>query len=145
MLLSKQNMFSDSQAVTVTAASTNAIDLGAVGTPVRSNALARDVSKGQPVGVLIKVDTTFTAGGSATMTVSIETDDNDAFSSATTKYTSAAIPVATLVAGYRLPIDWLPASVNERYMRVYYTIATGPMTAGNITAALTLGNDSKEW
>jgi hypothetical protein len=83
------------------------------------------------------------AAGAGTLTVSLEVDDNSGFSSATTVWTSGAIPKATLVAGYRLPIEYLPKGINERYFRLYYTVATGPMTAGKITAGLMLdGQDS---
>jgi hypothetical protein len=143
MLLSKQTLLSDQQAVTASAASTNIIDLGAAGTPVRGNALVRDIGAGQPVGILIQATEAFTAAGAATLTVTLEVDDNDAFGSATTVWTSGAIGKATLVAGYRLPIEYLPKGVNERYLRAYYTVATGPMTAGKITCGLMIdGQDS---
>jgi hypothetical protein len=143
MLLSKQSLLSDQQAITASAASTNIMDLGATGTPIRGNQLVRDIGAGTPVGFLAQVTEAFTAAGAGTLTVSLEVDDNSGFSSATTVWTSGAIPKATLVAGYRLPIEYLPKGINERYFRLYYTVATGPMTAGKITAGLMLdGQDS---
>ena len=56
--------------------------------------------------------------------------------------TSAAIPVADLKAGYQLPLDWVPRGTNERFMRLNYTVATGPFTAGTITAGVTTGHNT---
>ena len=125
MIIDKQQLFSDEQAITATANSTNVIDLGAA-----------DMDAGTPLHILAQVTEAFTAAGAATLTVTLETDDNDSFSSATTLLSTAAIGKATLVAGYQLPISFLPENV-ERYVRLVYTVATGPMTAGKITAGVT--------
>jgi len=128
MILDKEQLFSDAQAITTTANSTNVIDL----------LKDRDIGVGHPVGVLIQVVTTMTAAGAATLTVTIETDDNASFSSATVLYTSGAIAVADLIAGKRPWLLWFGAN-NERYIRLVYTVATGPMTAGAVTAGLIEG------
>ena len=63
------------------------------------------------------------------MTFLFQTDSAENFGSAVTLWTSAAIGKATLVAGYeviRLPINGMPLN---RYARVYYTVATGPLTS----------------
>ena len=126
MILDKQNLFSDDQAITVTANSTNVIDLGAA-----------DKGPGTPLEIYIQATEAFTAAGAATLTVSLTTDDNASMSSATTLYTSAAIGKADLVAGYVVPIRALPTGA-EQYLRLTYTVATGPMTAGKITAGIVL-------
>jgi hypothetical protein len=123
MLYDVQNLLSDAQAVTATANSTNIIDCHST-----------DLGRGQPFEVSFDVPTTFTAGGAATLTVTLTTDDDEAFGSATALWTGAAIPVATLVAGYRFYAH-LPPGV-ERYLRATYTVATGPMLTGKITAHL---------
>lgn len=125
MLIDSQNEFSNKQAITVTAPSTNIIDLG----------VDRDIGKGEPVPILVQVTTAFTAAGAATLTVDLETDDNASFSSATNLWTSGAIGKATLVEGYKFLINYIPRE-NERYLRLNYTVATGPMTAGNIEACI---------
>lgn len=130
MILDTENMFSDDQAITVTAASTNVIDLG----------VDRDIGKGVPVPILIQATEAFTAAGAATLQVDLETDDNEAFSSASTIWTSGAIGKATLVAGYKFAINYVPRE-NERYLRLNFTVTTGPMTAGKITAGITMGDD----
>lgn len=122
MIQDKEQTFSDEQAITATANSTNVVDLGAA-----------DLDAGEPLHINAQVIEAFTAAGSATLTVSLETDDNSGFSSAKTLVTTAAIGKADLVEGYQIPISFLPANV-ERYVRLVYTVATGPMTAGKVTS-----------
>lgn len=130
MILDKQNIMSEAQAITATAVSTNVIDLGATGT-----------DQGEPVNLLLQVNEAFTAAGAGTLTITLETDDNESFSSATVLLSTGAIPKATLALGYQAAISFLPANV-ERYIRLNYTVATGPMTAGKITAAIVLGRQT---
>lgn len=134
MILDNQTLFSDRQAVTASAASTNVIDLGPI-----NLGMVRDIGPGTAIPVLLQVVENFTAAGAATLTVAIQVDDNSAFSSPKTVHTTAAIPVATLKAGYQLPLDWIPRGTDERFMRLNYTVATGPFTAGRITAGVTTG------
>lgn len=137
MIFDKQTLLSDAQAVTVTAVSTNVIDLG----PIKTG-IVRDIGKGKQIPLLVQVVEAFTAAGAATLTVSLQTDDNEAFSSAKTVWTSPAIALADLVAGKVIIPEYIPRGTNERYMRLNYAVATGPMTAGKITAGVTLGNQS---
>lgn len=134
MIIDRFNEFSDAQAVTASAASTNVVDLKAAG-----------ALEGNPYYAHIKVNTTATADGAATVTFAVQTDNDEAFGSPTTLWTSSAIGKATLVAGYeviRLPINGLSL---ERYLRVYYTVATGPLTAGKFDAFLSADADSNEF
>lgn len=121
-------LLSDAQAVTASAASTNTVDLGT----------ARDIGEGEELYVHFKVDTTFTAAGAATMTMNIITSASADLSTPTILASTAAIAVATLVAGYRTAIEIPPQikSLGQRYIGVSYTIATGPMTAGAISARI---------
>ena len=131
MYLDKQLMFSEAQAVTVTAASTNVIDLGA----------GTDAGAGEPLEMMVMVDEAATAAGSATVTIALETDDNEAFASPATLASSGAIGKAALTAGsshFRLEV---PEGA-ERYLRLTYTVATGPLTAGKFTAGLVLDRQS---
>jgi hypothetical protein len=131
MILDKQNIFSDGQAITATADSTNIIDLGST-----------RMGEGEPIPLNIQVEEAFTAAGAATLTITLLTDDNESFSSAATIYSSGAIGKATLVKGYRLPgLSTIPVGA-ERYLKLVYTVATGPMTAGKINAAVVLATQS---
>lgn len=132
MYIDKLTELSDAQAVTASAASTNVFDLGA----------EFDVGPGQPLFFVTRVTTAFTASGSATMQVALQTDTVEGFGSATTLLQTPAIGKATLVAGYAPLIVPVPHGA-QRYLRAYYTVATGPMTAGNIDAFLT--RDVQAW
>jgi hypothetical protein len=127
MLLDAQLLFSDLQALTATANSTNVIDTLA----------ARDIAAGEDLYVVCVVTTTTVSAGSSTLTITLETDDNVSFSSATTLYTTSAIAKATLVAGYRALSFKLPR-YTERYLRLVYTVATADFTAGKFLAGITL-------
>src|SRR3990167_1413897 len=127
MILDKTLLFSDAQAITVTAASTNVIDLG----------VDRDLGQSD-IDVLIQVLTAFTAAGAATLTIALQTDNDEAFGSPTVLYTSAAIAVASLVVGFN-PFKLKLPQTTERYLRLSFTVTTGPMTAGALTAGLITG------
>lgn len=124
-ILDNELTFSNAQAVTATAASTNVVDLG----------VDRDIGVGEPVFFAVQVGATFT--GLTTLTVALQTSaDNSTW---TTLYQSAAIPVASLTEGAQ-PVRVVVPSSTKRYLRVNYTVA-GTGTAGNVTASLLLGPD----
>lgn len=135
MIMDRTGLFSDGQAITATAASTNTIDLGATGTPYGGTALVRNVGHGNHVPLVVTVTQSFNTLTS--LTISVETDDNAGFSSASTVWTSPAYTLAQLAAGaeYLLP-DAIPASVKERYVRLKYTVAGTNPTLGKITAGV---------
>jgi hypothetical protein len=125
------------QAVTATANSTNVVDLS----------LARDIGEGDDVYVSFSVGTAFTAAGAATLTPTVVVSAADTLTTPTTLGTGGTIAVASLVAGYTFVIRVNPqlfyssttnSSLGLRYLGVIYTVATGPMTAGTITADVVL-------
>lgn len=138
MIFSAEQIFSDDQAITASAASTNILDLGAAGTPHgAASAISRDIAKGMPVPILVQVTADF-----ATLTslrVAIQTDDNTSFSSATTVLESEDVAVANLVAGFKFPFLHLPLGISERYLRLNYTVTGSNATAGTVTAGIVLG------
>ncbi len=134
MILDNQTLLSNDQAITVTAASTNIIDLS----PIASG-LVLDIGPGNPIPILIQATAAFAAAGAATLTVSVQVDSDSTFGSPKTVATSAAIPVAGLVAGYQVNLDYIPRGTNERYLRLNYAVVTGPMTAGTIKAGVLFG------
>lgn len=137
MIFDRTLKLSDAQAITSTAVSTNVYDQGAPGTVFKAAAaLAQDLGKGAKIPFLAQVVTTFTAGGAATMQFQLQTADDAAFSvNATNLYTSEAIPVASLVAGYQMALDVLIRRT-RRFIRMNYIVATGPMTAGAVTCGV---------
>jgi hypothetical protein len=132
MILDAQAVLSDAQAITATANSTNVYDLG----------VARDTAPGFELDLTVLVNQAFTASGAGTLTVAlVAADDTGLSTNATTLWTTAAIGKATLTAGYRLAVavPRNPAfAKGQRYLGLIYTVATGPMTAGKVTAALNL-------
>lgn len=139
MIFSAQSLFSDDQAITATAVSTNVIDLGVPGAPYDSNALNQDVGKGEPVPVLIQVTDDFATLTS--LTVTLETSDSSDLSSSTVLNTQT-ISAADLVAGKQTWMQYLPNGVTGRYLGVRYTVAGSNATAGAITAGISMGNQT---
>jgi hypothetical protein len=139
MLLDKEALFSDDQAITASAASTNYMDLGATGTPANAPAaVVRDLGGGQNVTMLVQVTEDFATLTS--LTVDVEVDDNTSFSSAKTVATTGAVAVANLTAGKILSVSVpLPVGTDERYLRLNYTVAGVNATAGKITAGVAAG------
>lgn len=125
MLLDQQALFSAAQAITATAASTNVIDTG-------SN---KDVGKYGDIPLLIQVVEGF--NNLTSLTVTVQTDDNYAFSSAA-DVLSMTIPLASLVLGYKSPVITLPMKM-ERYIRLNYTVTGTAPTTGKVTAGITGG------
>lgn len=110
MILDRENAFSIAQALTVTAASTDLIDLSQV----------RQIGSGKDLYLVINIDVA--AGGtSPTLAVAVQTDDNAAFSSATTLLTSPTYTGAQMVASTQFVLP-LPQQGFERYLRLNYTL-----------------------
>lgn len=140
MILSAQQLFSDDQAITATAVSTNVIDLGVAGTPYdAAAALNQDVGKGNPVPVLIQVTEDFATLTS--LTITLETSANADLSSSTV-LSSEVVTVANLVAGKQTFMQCLPNGVDQRYLGVRYTVTGSNATAGKITAGISMGNQT---
>jgi hypothetical protein len=130
MIIDKALQMSNEQAVTTTAASTDVIDFGQTNPNVGKD----DISK-----LVLNVSETVTADGAATVTFAIQDSaDNSTFASVVT---TAAYGKAALAAGTQIVIP-MPHKL-RRYCRVYYTVATGPLTAGKFTASITTGVQDK--
>jgi hypothetical protein len=115
--------FSDAQAIIADAASTDHVNLGS----------DRNVGPGAPLYVVVQVDVAV-AGTSPTYDITLQTDDNSAFSSATTIASFTQITDVNGVAGARF---WIAVpSENEQFLRLFYTDGgTGP--TGTFSAWLT--------
>lgn len=121
-----QNTYSQAQALTVTAVSTNAID----------HSSDRNMGVGEPLVVVVAV--TVSAAGGGTLTVTIQADTTSAFGAPVTVATTAALAAATLVAGYKFIIPVPPDLLWARWSRLNYVMAT--MTGITVTAFLTLAS-----
>lgn len=134
MMIDAFNEFSDAQAVTATALSTNVIDLG----PVADNA-KRDLGSGERVWLVVITNTTVTdAGSDATLTVTLESATDAAITTGiTVHYSSGAQAFATFAPAGSMIAVGLPAGEYARYLAVRYTVGAGPLTAGAFDAFLT--------
>lgn len=131
-----QTILSDEQAVTATAISENVYDLQSED---QSNSL-QNVGAGEDLYLVVETKVAATDSGSdATLTVTLESDDDAALSSSpTVHFSTGAIAFAdfseagTVLAKVRLPehVDY------QRYLGVRYTVASGPLTAGAFNAYL---------
>lgn len=138
MIFSAQQLFSDDQAVTATARSTNVIDLGVRGTPYdAAAALNGDIGKGAGVPILIQVTEDF--DNATSVEIAIETGAADTLG---TVIVSKTVLLADLVEGYQFPVQILPNEVTGRYLGVRYTVTGTAPTTGKITAGITMGNQT---
>lgn len=143
MLFDRQNLFSNAQAVTATAVSTDVIDFGPRQTPMHAaNPITRDVGKGRLIDLYAQVVANFATLTS--LTVEVQVDDNEAFSSPRVIAVTPAIPVAQLIAGYRFPLRHVPLGADERYMRLRYVVGGSNATAGAITAGFVFDADERD-
>jgi len=138
MILDNTLIFSDAQAITATAGSTNTIDFRAMGRAYGAAAdLSRDVAKSAHIPLLVQVVETFdTAAEDGTLKIDIELDSTDTFTPDKT-ITLGTFTEAELVAGFQIPWTLLPQGLNLQYARLKFTVAgAGNFTAGKITAGV---------
>lgn len=137
MILDERTEFADATALNTGAPASfligDVIDLGSV---------ARDIGDGSPLFFVVSVDTAVTSAGAATVQFSLASDAQAAIAvdgSQTTHFASAAIPKATLIAGYTAVIVALPpeGAVYERFLGLVQTTGTAALTAGKVNAFLT--------
>jgi hypothetical protein len=132
MLIDGQVEFSDAQAVTATANSTNVIDMGLAN---------QDAGTGQPLYIVVQVQAAMTdAGSDSTVAVTVVDDDNAALSSAATIQTIGTF-AATSAVGTRLVAVLQPNAITQRYVGLAYTVANGNLTTGSFDAFLTTDVD----
>lgn len=126
MFIDKNLQVSNAQAVTASAASTDVIDFGQA---------SPNVGLDDRSSMVITVDESAAAVGAATVTFSVQDSaDNATFADAVV---TAAIGLADLTAGKQFVIP-MPTKL-RRYSRVYYTVGTGPLTAGKFSAQVVTG------
>jgi len=118
MILDADLVFSNKQAVTATATSTNKIDLGVAGDAI-----------GQELTIHAVVDTAFAT--LTNLTVSLETSAD--YSTWTTVLSGPAIARASLTKGASIFCVRVPQGLS-RYVRLKYTVGGSNATAGKVTA-----------
>lgn len=142
MISDNQLLLSNDQAVTATAISENVIQWPAMGTVFgAASALERDIGDGTPVPFLVTVTDDFATLTS--LTITLESADNAALSSnAVVHWSSGAIAAANLVAGFQVPIRFLPKDIEKEYLGLRYTVGGSNATAGTVWAGVVAGTQS---
>lgn len=130
MLYDLENLFSNNQAVTADAASTNIIKLAA--------GQLKEVAFGTPIPLRIQVTEDFETLTS--LNIKVQTASDEAFASPVDLAATGAIAAADLKAGYVAPINFIPKG-NLGYMRLYYDVTGSNATAGKITAGIVAANE----
>jgi hypothetical protein len=134
-LFDNEGLFSEDQAITADAASTNIIDTGEMGTPIgNKGALVEDLGLSD-IEILVQVTEDF--NNLTSMAVQVQMDTTSAFGSATTIATSETAALADLKAGYRFRIPCeIPEGATERYIRLNYDITGTAPTTGKVFAGI---------
>ncbi len=137
MIFDRTLLFSNAQAITADAASTDIVDLLATGTVYgAAAALVKDIGKGESIPLLIQVVEAFNTLTS--LRVVVQCDDNSGFGSPK-DVLEVTLPLASLTAGRTFPMVVVPPGVNERYMRIFYDITGTAPTLGKVTAGIVAG------
>ena len=123
MILDYENMFANDQAVTATAVSANVVALGPEG--------------GDGAGRKIVIAVTETFLTLTSLAIVLQTDDNEAMSSAVDVLTTQAFVAAELVAGFLIEIP-IPAIEMEAYARLNFVIVGTTETTGTVKAGIVL-------
>lgn len=138
MILSNESLFSNKQAITATALSTNVIDLGERGTPHGAVApLEGDIGLGTPIPVYIRINEAF--NNLTSLKIALEVGATDALG---TEVLTATLPLSALTAGFQLPVLFLPPGLKGRYLGLRYTVTGTAPTTGKVTAGLTMGQQT---
>lgn len=142
MILDERTEFCDATALNTGAAGTyllgDQIDSGVV----------RDLGNGQPIYLVITVDTLPTSGGSATAQFTLASDDSASIATngtASVHFVTKAFAISEMAAGTVLAAVALPAQgvAYERYLGILQTTGTAAFTGGKINAFLS--TDVARW
>lgn len=142
MIVDNTLVFSDGQAVTADARSTNIVDIGAAGTAFgHAAAVPRDIGKGCDIPIVLQVTEAFDALTS--IKVSLQSDNDVAFGSVK-EIASKTYLLAELTLGARLsfPAE-IPEGADERYLSLYYDITGSAPSVGKFFAAIVAGRQTQ--
>lgn len=130
MIMDQQNLFSDAQAITASANSSNVIDTLPGGQNTKSG-----IGDGQDISLFALVGTSFATLTSMNIQL-VSADDSGLSTNAIVHYDSGAIPVASLTAKARpVQLD-LPYGKYRRYVGLKFVVNGSAATAGTITVGL---------
>lgn len=136
MIFDSNCLLSDKQTINANAPSTNVYDRGAAGTPYGAvGAIGDDLGKGEELEFLVQL-TADASGTSPTLTATLQVSPNGSNWSDVVSHTFTGGS-----AGDRWPFRFVPEGVDQRYLRMNYTVGgTSPVyevTAGFVAAVQT--------
>lgn len=136
MILDALSVFDLAKAVTVTAPSTNTLDL----------VHKRDIGPGEDLYISVGVSQPFLGTGTTTLTIEAQGSVDNM-----TWYTISSSPAyaeADLIAGAQLfQTDWPTLASFQptpRYIRLNYVVTNGPFAAGSLNAMIVLDRQNFE-
>ncbi|MFL9916405.1 hypothetical protein PQR75_13640 [Paraburkholderia fungorum] len=127
MIFDIQSLLSDSQALTVTANSSNVIDQG----PNAMTGLIGQTSQG---ALFVRCMQTFTGGTSLAIAL-VSADDTALSTNLITHFNTGPILLANLTAKAMIAATRIPPQRMRRYLGLIYTVV-GTMTAGAVLAGI---------
>jgi hypothetical protein len=130
MILDKHSMFSDRQAITSNAASSQIIDLGVSG---------QNLGFGTKVPLIIQVNEGFS--GIQAIKIILQTSDSSEFSDSVDLVEVKLTGSGLMAGGRPTALDALPSGPYKRYLRLYYELDGGAPSSGKITAGVSMGAD----
>lgn len=135
MIMDERTEFADATALDT--AGTGVANFG----DVLDSSVARDLGNGQPVYLVITVDTAVTSGGAATVAFQLVSDSTSsiATSGQTVHVRTGDIAKADLVAGFTVSVP-LPTEGEEyeQFIAVQQDVGAAALTAGAVNAFLSL-------
>ncbi|SAL47435.1 hypothetical protein AWB74_02132 [Caballeronia arvi] len=131
MILDQQSLFSDAQAITASANSSNVIDTLPGGQNTKSG-----IGDGEDITLFAQVGSANFATLTSLNIQLVSADDAALTTNPITHYDSGAIPVASLTAKARLVGIDVPFGKFRRYVGLKYVVTGSNATAGSITAGL---------
>lgn len=137
MILNKNLILSENQAITATAISQNVIQWESVkAAPYEAAGIPRNLGDGTDIPMLLQITEAFNTLTS--LTITFESADNAALSTnAIVMATTGAIPLASLVLGYRpLMSRIVPHGLMKDFCGFRYTVTGTNPTLGKVTAAI---------
>lgn len=129
MILDKQSMFSDRQAITSSGASEQTMDLRVSGL---------NLGFGTKVPLLIQVNEEFT--GVQSVQITLQTADSADFSDVTNLAEVNLTEQGLKAGGRPVGLGALPSGRYKRYLRLFYELS-GTATSGKLTAGVSMGAD----
>lgn len=129
MILDKQSMFSDRQAITSSCASEQTMDLRVSGL---------NMGFGTKVPLLIQVNEEFT--GVQAVKIMLQTSDTADFSDLSNLAEVNLTEQGLKAGGRPVGLDALPSGRYKRYLRLFYEL-NGTATSGKLTAGVSMGAD----